>query len=274
MSTADQIFANIIAWGEEEERVRALVLVGSRAQREPADELADFDVAVFARTYEPYVQDDRWLSSIGHVWVYIPEQYDVGDETVPTRLVIYEGGIKVDFAFHTMGLVTKVDWEGAYRVILDKDGIAAVIASLAHDVQHHPPVEQDLSALVREFWFEAYHVAKYLKRGELWLVKSRDWTTKELLLRMIEWHEQARRRWDYETYYMGKHLQSWVDGSTWQSLHQAFAHFDGTDSWQALLATMHLFRQLAQETAELAGFAYPEDVDQNVSGFILGLKGQ
>jgi aminoglycoside 6-adenylyltransferase len=170
MSTANEIFANTIAWGEEEELVRALVLVGSRAEREPADELADFDVAVFARTYEPYVQDDRWLSSIGHVWVYIPEQYDVEDEIVPTRLVVYEGGVKVDFAFHTMGLVTKVDWEGAYRVILDKDGIAAVIASLAHDAQRHPPVEQDLSALVREFWFEAYHVAKYLKRGELWLV--------------------------------------------------------------------------------------------------------
>ncbi len=150
--------------------------------------------------------------------------------------------------------------------------MTANIKSPAGGFQHSPPTEKDFVHLVREFWFEAYHVAKYLKRDELWLVKFRDWTTKELLLRMIEWHEQARHRWDYDTQYMDKHLRSWADASIWEALHRAFACFDSTDSWNGLLATMNLFRQLAIETSELAGFPYPQDVDQDITGFILRLK--
>jgi hypothetical protein len=36
---------------------------------------------------------------------------------------------------------------------------------------------------------------------------------------------------------------------------------------------MNLFRRLAKETAEALGFVYPDDVDRNITGFILNLKG-
>jgi aminoglycoside 6-adenylyltransferase len=133
------------------------------------------------------------------------------------------------------------------------------------------PSAREFTALVEEFWFEAYHVAKYLARDELWLAKARDWTTKELLLRLVEWHAGARRGPMCETY-SGKQLQKWVAPDVWPELHTVFAPFARRDSWAALLATMSLFRRLAQETAARAGFTYPADVDRHITGFILRLE--
>ena len=272
MSTADEILANIIQWGQEEESVRALVVVGSRAQAGPMDELADWDVAVFAQTREPYIQDNKWLSRIGKVWVCISDKYEEMGEAVPTRLVIFEGGFKVDFALYPTAMFSTIEWDRSYKVMLDKDSLATNPKIVADGVRHNPPTETEVVNVIREFWFEAYHVAKYLKRDELWLVKSRDWATKELLLKMIEWHAQANHRWAYDTKYMGKHLKVWADAGTWEALHRAFAHFDSADSWRGLLATMNLFRQLAVETSEVLGFTYPQDVDQKITGFIVRLQ--
>lgn len=83
-----------------------------------------------------------------------------------------------------------------------------------------------------------------LARQELWLVKFRDWSTKELLLKMMEWNAQARAGWGANTWFMGKHLRAWVEDATWDALHSAFARFDSDDSWPALLATLDLFRRL------------------------------
>jgi aminoglycoside 6-adenylyltransferase len=229
MNKADEIFTQIIQWAKGEEPIRAMILVGSRAGIEPVDELADFDVAVFATNYQSYLQEDRWLHHFGQLWVYIPEQYEIDEIAesiiVPTRLAIYEDGVKVDFAFHPVSLLSKLEWDRKSKIVLDKDGVTANLKYSEQSVQQ-PISEQEFISLVNEFWFEAYHVAKYLKREELWLSKFRDFSTKELLLQMIEWHEQAHHGWNYNTHYMGKHLKKWVDADIWKALHKTFGHFD------------------------------------------------
>jgi aminoglycoside 6-adenylyltransferase len=95
---------------------------------------------------------------------------------------------------------------------------------------------------------------------------------KSFLLKMIEWHEQSKHGWDYETYYSGKAMKSWASADTWNSLHQTFARFDGGDSWRSLFVTMNLFRQLARETAEKLGYPYPQEVDRNLTEFVSKIR--
>jgi aminoglycoside 6-adenylyltransferase len=130
-------------------------------------------------------------------WLSMPEQYGEANEVVPTRLVIFEHGIKVDFAFYTLALLPKMRWSGSYRVLLDKEEISTHIKNALRD-EIRLPTEEEFATVCKEFWFEAYHVAKYLKRDELWLVKFRDWSAKTFLLRMIEWNEQGRHNWNYQ----------------------------------------------------------------------------
>lgn len=278
MSEAEHILTRITQWATREEPIRAMILEGSRAAPIPPDELADFDLSVFTRTHEPYTQNDDWLSTIGQVWVAIPEEYEWHGETVLTRLVIFKDGVKVDFSFvsvHELAtLANSDDLDAGYQVLLDKDGATEQFPQPTFSTKHTPlPPQQDFVNLVCEFWFEAYHVAKYLKREELWLVKFRDWGAKELLLKMMEWQAQAQHGWAYNTAYLGKHMQAWVGPSIWQALHCTFAHFERDDSWASLLASMNLFRRLATDVAQRLGYPYPVDVDRNLTGFILRLKG-
>jgi aminoglycoside 6-adenylyltransferase len=279
MNHHNHILDNIIRWGQAEEAVRALVLVGSRAraQHTPADELADYDVQVYVTGANPCLQNDAWLSRIGKVWVCIADQYDWNGLCIPTRLAIYEDGVKVDYSFYPWNKWTNIAGNDIMNrgclILLDKDNITMnKQESPFQKRRQNPPDGKEYQHAVSEFWFEAYHVAKYLKRNELWLVKFRDWATKELLLKMIEWNARAKHGGEIDTCFMGKNMQAWVDAETWQALHAAFGRFDRQDSWNALLATMDLFRRLATETADLLRFTYPQEIDRNLTGFILSLK--
>lgn len=266
MSTPEAVFHRVVEWAEREEPVRAVVLVGSRASG-TMDDLSDYDLAIFARTHEPYVRNDRWLSSIGRAWVCIPDHYEMGSSMIPTRLVLFDPGVKVDFAFHPLSLFSDVTAAEAHEVILDKDGLASEARPMEREASAMLD-EPDFVRVVQEFWFEAYHVAKYLHRGELWLVKTRDAATKALLLQMMEWHARASRGPGYDTRCEGRGLERWVDRAVWIELHETFAGFDAESSRRALYATMGLFRRLARETAERLGYAYPNDVDDDIRGFI------
>lgn len=269
---AESLLDRIVAWAKAEPNVRALVLVGSRAGDEPPDGLADIDLRVYAKTTEPYTGDDEWLSELAPVWLCVRDEYRHADLVVPTRLVLFEGGIKVDFALYPAAALADHEdgGEPASRVLVDKDRVAP-------DVRRRPvdpaaPSEEEFARVVGEFWFEAYHVAKYLARGELWLAKARDWETKRFLLKMIEWHARAGRGWNLDTRHGGARMRSWAGGEVWADLHGAFSRFDAEDGWRGLSATTELFRRLARETAAILDVAYPEDVDRNISRFIEELE--
>ena len=123
-----------------------------------------------------------------------------------------------------------------------------------------------------EFWFEVWHVGKHLYREDLWHAKYRDWTTKRLLLAMIEWHGQSRRMWEHDTHYLGVEMRQWVDDETWDELHRSFSRFDAEDSWRALTATARLFGHLAREVGRDLRYPYDQEVETNILSFIDGLS--
>lgn len=92
---------------------------------------------------------------------------------------------------------------------------------------------------------------------------------KRRLLQMIEWHVQAQNHWQYDRWIAGKNMKRWVEPDLWQACFGIFAHFDKADSWRAVCALMPLYRRLASETAQQLHYAYPVEMDQAISDFIM-----
>lgn len=276
MTPADRILTGVVVWANTDPNVRGLVLVGSRARSQMADELSDIDVQVYAISHERYTRDEAWLSQFAPVWVCVCDEYVENNVRVPTRLVIFDQGVKVDFAFYSAAMMTGLSSDGRPRqVLLDKDRVVEGTGrELSGEMPPELPAVEEFGRVVKEFWFEAYHVAKYLSRGDLWLAKSRDYAAKQLLLRIVEWHALAELKWNQGVDDEGKNMQSWVSADVWEDLHSAFARFDAADSWRALIRTNKLFRRLAVETAQALGFEYPSEVDRNISEFIGKLERQ
>ena len=157
-----------------------------------------------------------------------------------------------------------------YQVVLDKDGITSQLPQPDDKaIAKKKPAEEQFIYAVNVFWFELFHLVKNLHRQELWHVKIRDACIKNRLLQMIEWHAQASHHWDYDTWIVGKYMQSWVEPGIWQAFFEIFAHFDVEDSWRAVCALMPLYRRLAGETAQQLNYVYPYPMDKAISEFIL-----
>ena len=272
MAKADEIFGNVLRLATSDKQIRGVVVVGSRANNPEVDEWADFDIQLYGADHLALLEDDGWLSDMARVWICIPEAYEEYGHQIDTRLVIFEGGVKVDFAFYPLDLLrdVKARWKKC-EILIDKDDVVDSTIVFA-ETGNLPPSAEEFLAVVNNFWFEVYHVAKYLKRGDLWLVKFRDWSTKEFLLLMLEWYAKSQHGWDYETRYMGKHMGEWLDVETWEALHVIFGHFDREDSWEALLATAALFSRMGREVAAALGVEYPEVIEGNMMGFVNKLR--
>lgn len=270
----------LVEWGKQEDAVRALILLGSRAGQQPADVLSDYDLSVFCDADEPYTGSDSWLTQFGNVWVCVKEKVVYEGKTFPSRLVIFEGGVKVDFSFLSIDVLDEIaqncslpdDYLLGYKILLDKDHRTSGMVPPQYELEAIKPSEQEFQEVVKEFWFEIYHIGVYLKRGDLWSVKFRSWAAHSFLLRMLEWHAEAENDWHSSVPPIGKRMRSWVNEELWQDLHGVFAHFDADDSWKALFSTMELFRRITADTAQALRFNSMEDLSRNMIDFITALK--
>ncbi len=270
----------VIDWSTKQADIRAVILGGSHVQPTASpDALSDLDVVVYSTRLNRYTSSDAWMSSIAPVWVYEAETAD----GYPQRLVIFNGGHKVDFSLRPFTLLeeevrsqTVPGWyHRGYTVLVDKDGLAASLPPPSgRPPITRPPTASELRKLCELFWFEAYHVAKYLKREELFAAKGRHTAMIfQQLLPMLEWYEKSKHGWQYDTLHLGHHMKTWLEPEVWNELQGAFSGLQSTVSWDALETSTNLFRRVATATAKGLQYSYPSHVDQNVSRFITSLHG-
>lgn len=273
---SDSILPRIVKWAERRQDIRAVVLTGSRARDDGSvDDDSDYDIELFTSQLERYETDSTWMAEIAPVWVYLPLSLPT-DDRYRMRLVVFEGGQKVDFGFAPTIVLDEMVagkrlnelYERGHRVVLDKDRKASLPRPSGVARVRHLPTEAEFRALSNEFWFEAYHIPKLLQRNDLWVVKMRDWTMKRMLLQMIEWHAITTHGLTHDVWHIGTRMEQWASPEVWTRLTDAFGRFGHADSWRALFATLALFRDLSKETAAFLGFAYPDAVDAAISGYI------
>lgn len=263
----EELLKKIIAWGESEDNIKVMILTGSQISGKGIDKFSDLDIAVFGDDFEKFTKNHVWMKEFGNVWVY---ESLTTKEGYPTRLIIFEGGKKVDFSFWPLYEIEKLTksqelppvYNRGYKVLIDKQDLTDKLPKATNVIKSTKPSEEEFISTVNEFWFEIWHVAKHLKREDLWHAKFRDWTTKELLLKMIEWYEKSNQGWDLDTYYLGVKMKNWVSKDVWEQLQECFSHFDSQDSQDKILSTAKLFSRLAKSVAEKLGYKYPQEVEK------------
>ena len=242
-------------WARSEDAIRAVVITGSLARFDGStDEYSDLDAQIITTDIGRYTADDSWLDDLGEVWIRFPLYEDQ-----PYRLVWFAGGVKVDFQFITAESIRALSRAGqlsdeylrGYWVALDKDGIYRQLPPSPRVFPQPPlPSCEQLQALINEFWFEAIHVAQFIRRREFWVVKFRDWTMKSNLLQMLEWRARAAGGGDVNTWLLGKRMSDWTDDATFAAVREIWAPWDAGELWRSLLTQIALFRRLSRELAD------------------------
>lgn len=273
------VFERAIEWAKKQETIRVMFLTSTRAADGPIDELSDYDVALFTYDSQPFIYNSSWMKEIGDVWVYQKCQFEYNDQEIQTRLIVFKDGERIDFSFWNMSILSGFLRNGlpdefniGYKVIFDKDGITKNLPKPTYDgFKESKPTKDYFLKRIHDFWYSTYCMAKYLKRKDLFHVKIIQSDINQVILQMIIWNMQSKNNWSLKTHSWGKKMESWVDENIWRELHDIYSRFSAEDSWRGLFSTVHFFRKIAKEAAENLSYLYPEDVDINLSNYIMTL---
>ncbi|MGE5222106.1 MAG: aminoglycoside 6-adenylyltransferase [Omnitrophica WOR_2 bacterium] len=279
----DGILSKIIRWAEAHSPIRLVLLTSTRAVPGAyTDALSDYDLILVVQDIHPFVADRLWLSDFGDVlvvyWdpIYPDPVYGIDACANVTQ---YTGGLKIDFTLWPVALFQQIvaspelpaELDAGYRVLLDKDGLAASMPPPTYMAYvPKPPDLVTYQTAVNDFLSDAPYVAKCLWRDELLPAKwAFDYDMKHKFLRqMLEWRVEIDRGWSIPVGFLGKGLKKRLPPEIWGQVERTYAGAGLADNWEALVNTMDLFRKVAAEVGERLGYAYPDELHQRVSAYV------
>ncbi|MBW3554847.1 MAG: aminoglycoside 6-adenylyltransferase [Gemmatimonadetes bacterium] len=279
-SSLDPLGGRIAEWAQGEPAVRAALLIGSRASPQGArDGLSDHDVVLFLVPGHRLAHHDDWLETFGRPVIIFRETTEHRAETVPTRLVQYRGGHRIDFTLSRIELLRRIaeqgalpDWLAAgYRVLCDPERVAARLpppSTMAYVPR--PPSGAEYRRVVEEFWWETLYVAKHVGRGELLPARY----SLEAVLRwrclvpMIEWYVQVERRWEQSVGVRGSGLRWLLEPEEREILDATYAGPTLRSHGDALQAMIDLFSRAARAVARDLGYVYPSAIDRETRALL------
>lgn len=279
------VLGRVTRWAGGEENVRAVLLTSTRAWADAAvDALSDYDVVLYALDPAPLLGDGAWTGSLGPVLVQMPPRGGERAWGSPTRLVLYEDGTKIDFTILQAEALRAVrdapalpdELDAGFRVLLDKDGLAAALPAPAGAAYLlRPPGQAEFAAVVEEFWWETGYVAKNLWRDELLPARySLECVLKlDMLRRMLEWRAGLDQGWAYRPGVLGRGLRARLPAAHWSALERTYAGAGTEEGWRALARTIALFRAAADEVARGLALEYPHRLDERMTRYLEGIRG-
>lgn len=279
-----EVLTKLVAWGEANPDIRALILSSSRTRPNgPVDLLSDYDLILAVTDAERYGQEDAWLYDYGTPMVRWGDEGELLGLKTYFRGWVYEDYIKIDYTVCPEGLLDRIteaealpeELDAGYRVLLDKDGKTATWQAPSYKAYIPAiPTESEYLAVVEEYWWTATYVAKSLWRDEL--VFSRfclDYDIKLGVLRkMLEWHIEIAHNWTVKPGVLGRGLKKLLPPDIWSELAATYVGPDIEENWNAFFRTNTLFRRVAKEVADALGFTYPQSVDDRVSACLNEIK--
>src|SRR5512139_3411876 len=109
MTAERDVIERLTGWAASQPDIRALLLTSSRGNgAAPVDRLSDYDVILAVGDPSAWARDDGWQGALGRPLVRCREQARVLNTATVTRMVIYEGGVKIDYSIWPVGLLAEI----------------------------------------------------------------------------------------------------------------------------------------------------------------------
>lgn len=279
MRSEKEMFGLILDMAENDERVRAVVLSGSRANLQAErDPFQDYDLLFVVTDVDAFVRDRGWIEHFGEIMIMqTPEE---NDEPPPFNdgryiyLMQFADGNRIDLHFFPVTKIKELPRESMSKLLLDKDSLFEPFPPPDEtDYLPAPPGEKQFTSCCNQFWWVNTYVAKGLWRDELPYVKKLlDGVVRDELMKMLTWHIGIKTGFTISPGQFGRHLEKYLEPELWSSYVQTYAGADPEDIWRALFTMGDLFRRTAREVAEHFGYGYPEGDDQRVTAHLKHIK--
>jgi aminoglycoside 6-adenylyltransferase len=278
MRTEQDIFELILNTAIQDERIRAVILNGSRANpNAKRDFFQDFDIVYIVRDVNSLKNDPHWIDRFGELMILqtpedmgIPSPANHGNYAY---LMQFMDGNRIDLTLYPVSQLEALEKDSLSILLLDKDGLIEPFPPPSEDdYLPKPPSAKEYADCCNEFWWICPYIAKGLWRQEITYAKHMHHYAHNELMKMLAWNFSVQSNFQNNPGKFGKNLQSCLQPEMWQMLVQTYADASYKNTWQALFASTDLFRIISRSVAEFYGYPYPEQDDRRVTAHLHHVK--
>jgi len=275
MRTESEMLELIINTARSDDRIRAVLLNGSRANpNTPRDPFQDFDIVYLVTEAASFHHDFNWIKRFGEIMILqLPD--DMQD---PPRspnegfayLMQFMDGNRIDLSIWPRDKLNERIKDSLSLVLLDKDHLIPPLASPnERDYLPQPPTAKQFADCCNEFWWMCPYVAKGLWRGQVTYAKYMvEPVLRDELMKMLCWYVGVQTKFTKNPGGFGKYLQKCLEPELWDMLMKTYTDASVENTWDALEMMCRLFRNVALRVAEHFSFEYPEGDDHRVSAHL------
>ena len=275
MRSEQEMLDLILETARQDERIRAVIMNGSRANpNAPRDCFQDFDIVYIVTDVAPFRHNLEWIKRFGELMILqMPDEMDdppSDNEGGFTYLMQFADGNRIDLGLDPLAMLPELITDSQSILLLDKDGIIPPLPPASdRDCLPRPPTAKAFADCCNEFWWVSPYVAKGLWREEITYAKHMlDHFVRDQLDKMLGWYVGVETGFVRSTGKYGKYLERYLAPEPWDLLLKTYADASYEHTWEALLAACDLFRLTALRVAEHFGFEYPHGDDQRVSAHL------
>ena len=269
------MFDLILDTAREDERIRAVILNGSRANPSaPRDIFQDFDIVYLVTDVTPFRKNLEWIARFGELMILqMPEDMQdppADDDGHFGYLMQFTDGNRIDLGVFPLTSLPELRSDSLSLLLLDKDGTIEPFPPASESAYiPNPPIAKAFADCCNEFWWVCPYVAKGLWRQEITYAHYMlDSVVREQLMKMLTWHIGVRTHFEVNPGKQGKYFQKYLEPELWDLLQETYADAGYERTWQALFAMSRLFKRTAIPLASKYGFTYSQSDDDRVSAHL------
>ena len=275
MRNEQEMFELIVNTARNDDRIRAVIMNGSRANpNAPRDIFQDYDIVYVVTDVAALKNDPNWIDQFGELMIMqLPDQMldpPPDDNDSFAYLMQFSDGNRIDLTLFPLTKPDRLCKDGLSILLMDKDGIINPFPPPNEsDYLPKPPTSKQYADCCNEFWWVCPYVAKGLWREEIIYAKSMaDQYVREQLMKMLVWNIGVNTRFSQNPGKFGKFFKKYLEPELWGMLQNTYADAGYDSTWEALLTMCDLFRLTATAVAAHFGFEYPHADDQRVSAYL------
>lgn len=274
MRTPEEMMNLIISKARHDERIRAVVLEGSRANPHAlVDQYSDFDVVYIVTDIHEFIGNEEWLAEFGEVLIrqcpmdWYNQPYDYNSYADFTYLIQCKDGNRIDLRLVDLkNLAKEKDQLEPRKVLINKDGFSELFTITDESVFYpDPPTTKAFYDITNEFYWLSIYVAKGLCRKQIFYAKHiYDAILMDMLIKVLTWKLMIAYGNGINLGLYYKYLPRYLNDSEIEILQNLYPNGHYEDMWQKLLDAFDYFTELVKEVASYYQFTVNEQEIQCV----------
>ncbi len=278
MRTEAEMMDLIIKKAAEDERIRAVAMDGSRANKNAVhDEYSDFDIVYFVTDVREFTRDKSWVDYFGDIlivqypadWYKHPYDYDSHDSFA--FLMQFADGNRIDLTIVDVRNIEKEKQNAEPRIVLlNKDNFSELIPLDSEKAFYiKPPSKMEFDNVCNEFRWLSVYITKGLCRDEFYYARHiYEVPIMEMFMKMLNWKIGILHGFNVSTGAHGKYLKRFLTRNEMNRFRGIFPNGEYKDIWDKLFLMYDYFDELETEVADGLGFQRNREETEKVRAFL------